>query len=83
MNIDEAIAEFENIFAKVLERTPLSNRRWPLFWSRDTDRHEYFFNASLKELMLRRQLDDPIFRTSVIDGSFMSFKSNDKAACRT
>ena len=80
MNIDDAIAEFENIFAKVLERTPPSDRRWPLFWSMDTDRHETFFHACLKELIYQRLPKEPNVTTSVVD---VPFKSNDEAACRT
>ena len=80
MNIDEVIAEFENIFAKVLERTPQSDWRWPLFRSRDMYRHEIFFHKFLKELILRGLLKEPIIRTSVQD---VSFKNNDEEACRT
>ena len=77
MNIDDAIAKFENIFAKVLERTPQFDRRWPLFWSRDIYRHEIFFHECLQELTLRQL---PNVTTSIDDVSFIN---NDEAGCRT
>ena len=80
MNIDEAIAEFENIFAKVLERTPQFDGRWSLFRSRNMNQHEIFLETCLKELVLRRLLKEPNVTTSVVD---VPFKSNDEAACRT
>ncbi len=80
MNIDDTIAEFENIFAKVLERSPQSDRRSPLLWLRDKYWHENVFHAYLEELILRRLPKKPNVTTSIID---VSFKINDEARCRT
>ena len=80
MNVDAAIAEFENIFAKVLERTPQSDRSWPLFWSRDKYQHEILFQAYLKELIVRRLPRSSTVITSIDN---VAFKDNDEALCRT
>ena len=54
MNIVDAIAEFENVFAMILEKTLQSDRRWPPFWSRDKHLDELLFQAYLKGLILER-----------------------------
>ena len=85
MNIVDAIAEFENIFAMILEKTLQSDRRWPPFWSRDKYLDEILFQAYIKELILKRLPERPGATTSINDILFDNgdFRNNDEARCRT